>query len=225
MTIFWIVFGVMLVLIAWLDLKYCMLRDITTAKTNQSYSWSRVQLAWWTAIVLSSFIAIFISKGVAPTLHISTVILLGISSATTVTARAIDLSDQQNPGVSRHQNDFGKNFLLDILSDENGVSMYRFQTVVFNAVFGIWFINAVLNNMHVECSAYRDLAGSAVQAACKLNPIDYIMPVISDNNLILLGLSSATYAALKTTENKSPSIQKDNTKPLESPASAGTSVG
>jgi hypothetical protein len=34
------------------------------------------------------------------------------------------------------------------------------------------------------------------------------MPPISDNNLILLGLSSATYAALKMTENKT-------TKPSE----------
>ena len=225
MTIFWIVFAITFVLVAWLDKTYCMLRDVTTAKTRQPYSWSRVQLAWWTVIVLATFIAIFISKGVAPTLHISTVILLGISSATTVTARAIDLSDQQNLLISRHQNDFGKNFLLDILSDENGVSINRFQTLMFNVVFGIWFINAVLNNMHADCSAYKDLTGSAVQAACKINPIDYIMPVISDNNLILLGLSSATYAALKTTENKTPSIPKENTAVTDSSIIAVGNVG
>ena len=114
MANFWIVFAFFIVLVAWLDRKYCMLRDTTTVKTRQSYSWSRVQLAWWTVIILSSFITIFFSKGVAPTLHMSTVILLGISSATTVTAVAIDLSDQQQE-ISRHQNDFGKNFFLDIL--------------------------------------------------------------------------------------------------------------
>jgi hypothetical protein len=154
MANFWIVFTFFIVLVAWLDRKYCMLRDTTTVKTRQSYSWSRVQLAWWTVIILSSFITIFFSKGVAPTLHMSTVILLGISSATTVTARAIDLSDQQHQEIYQHQNDFGKNFFLDILSDQSGVNMNRLQTIAFNAVFGIWFISVLLNNMHVDCSAY-----------------------------------------------------------------------
>jgi hypothetical protein len=225
MTIFWIVFGVMLCLVVFLDRKYCMLRDITNVKTHQPYSWSRVQLAWWTVIILSAFVAIFFEKGVAPTLHISTVILLGISAATTATARAIDLSDEQRQDIIRHQDGFGKGFFLDILSDQTGVSMYRFQTVVFNTVFGIWFINVVLNNMHIDCSAYRDLAGNIIQSACKANPIDYVMPVISDNNLILLGLSSATYAALKTTENKSTAIESENRIKIESPVDMNGSVG
>jgi len=222
---FWIVFAFLIVLVVWLDRKYCMLRDITTVKTRQSYSWSRVQLAWWTVIVLSSFITIFFSKGVAPTLHMSTVILLGISSATTVTAAAIDLSDQQHQEIYRHQNDFGKNFFLDILSDQSGVSMNRLQTLAFNTVFGIWFISVVLNNMHVDCSAYINLTDKIVPAACQANPIDYVMPDISNNNLILLGLSSATYAALKTTENKSANLPKDNAKPAESMAVTGNSAG
>ena len=154
----------------------------------------------------------------------STVILLGISSATTVTAVAIDLSDQQQE-ISRHQNDFGKNFFLDILSDQSGVSMNRLQTLAFNTVFGIWFISVVLNNMHLDCSAYMNLTDKIVPAACLANPIDYVMPDISNNNLILLGLSSATYAALKTTENKSAASPKDNTKPVESLAVTGNSAG
>lgn len=226
MTTFWIVFGVLVILVGTLDRRYCMLRDITSSKTHQSYSWSRVQLAWWTVIVLAAFISVFINKGAAPTLHISTVMLLGISSATTVTARAIDLSDQQAL-IARHQNEFGRNFFLDILSDESGVSMYRFQTVVFNAVFGIWFINVVLNNLHMDCTAYKDLtseAGKAIQAACASNPLDYVMPVISNNNLILLGLSSATYAALKTTENKSVAL-KESINPTSTVVNTSGNVG
>jgi hypothetical protein len=38
-------------------------------------------------------------------------------------------------------------------------------------------------------------------------------------------LSSATYAALKTTENKSAAIRKDNTKPVEPMAVTGSSAG
>lgn len=181
-----------------------MLRDISKAPGHQPYSWARVQLAWWTVIVLSSFIAILWNKGAAPTLNSSTVILLGISAATTATARVIDISDEEKLTL-RHQDDFGKNFFLDILSDQNGVSVHRFQTVVFNAVFGIWFIHAVLNNLvNYDCSMYS--YDAAFLEDCLKQKINYIMPPITNNNLILLGLSSATYAAMKMTENKSREI-------------------
>jgi hypothetical protein len=142
---------------------------------------------------------------VAPTLNSSTVILLGISAATTAAARVIDISDEEKSNW-RHQDGFGKNFFLDILSDNNGVSVHRFQTVVFNAVFGVWFIHAVLNNLLHDCSAYT--GDTKLLEQCKLDILNYIMPPISDNNLILLGLSSATYAALKMTENNSNTSSK-----------------
>lgn len=193
---FWIVFAILFFTIVIFDKKYCMLRDISKAPGHQPYSWARVQLAWWTVIVLSSIIAILFQHWVAPTLRISTVILLGMSSATTATARVIDMSDQENR-LSRHQDDFGKNFFLDILSDQNGVSTTRFQAVVFNFVFGIWFIVSVVK--------------------CLTNGTgpDDIMPDISQNNLILLGLSTATYAALKATESK---IGNGNSKTEEEAA-------
>jgi uncharacterized protein YneF (UPF0154 family) len=61
------------------------------------------------------------------------------------------------------------------------------QTVIFNLVIGLWFIHQMLNNL------------------ATVPPLDLnsILPVIEPNNLILLGLSSGTYAAMKTTENKS----------------------
>jgi len=160
-----------------------MLRDISKAKPKP-YSWSRVQLAWWTIIVLSSFTAILIGHQQAPNLSQSTVGLLGISAATIAAGNVIDVSDINNPSISPLiQDEPGIIFFLDILSDPSGVSIYRFQTVIFNFVFGVWFINSVLG--HISSSAIND-----------------VMPEIGNNNLILLGLSSATYAALKTTENK-----------------------
>jgi hypothetical protein len=196
---FWIVFAILLFAIIIFDKKYCMLRDISKAPGHQPYSWSRVQLAWWTIIILSSFIAIIWGKGAAPTLNSSTVILLGISAATTATARVIDISDRDKL-IRMHQDDFGRNFFLDILSDQNGVSVHRFQTIVFNGVFGMWFIHAVLNNLTNDCSIYTQDAH--LLELCLKDKINYIIPPISDNNLILLGLSSATYAALKMTENR-----------------------
>ncbi len=165
-----------------------MLKDISVAD-KQPYSWSRVQLAWWILIILSSFIAILFKYHIAPTLHESTLVLIGISSATIATAKIIDQSDEQKINIIRHQDSKSTGFFLDILSDENGVSIHRFQTVVFNLTFGVYFIAYVLAHLPLE-------QGNI------LNPQNFVMPVIETNNLILLGLSSGTYAALKITENK-----------------------
>ena len=184
-------FATMLFVIIYFDKKYAMLRDSTKAATHKPYSWSRVQMAWWTLLILSSFIAILCQNGVAPEMDESSLILLGISVATTATARMIDISDETKEGVIRHQDSFGKNFFLDILSDEGGVSIHRFQTLVFNLAFGVWFIAEVNIGLH-----------TCTTEACS----NAIIPIISPNNLILLGLSSATYAALKSTENKIPTV-------------------
>lgn len=187
--IFWMVFVSLLFLILLLDIKYNMLRDTSNA-LKKPFSFARVQLAWWTLIVLTSFISIMLVQKEIPTLLQSTLILLGISTATTAMGRIIDVSDATKPNIARHQDaEVSQNFFLDILSDENGVGVHRFQTVVFNMVFGIWFINEVLNT---------NVSGLVAEK------INLIMPDISTNNLILLGLSSATYAALKSTENKPP---------------------
>ncbi len=188
---FWAVFVVLLFFVVYFDIRYSMLRDMSTAG-KKPYSFGRVQLAWWSVIVLTSFITIMATKGV-PTFDTSTLILLGISAATTATARVIDVSDKLNPKISMSQDQEGQGLLLDILSDENGVSVHRFQTVVFNLAFGIWFMFTVLHNL----SAF---AGD----------VNAIIPRMEENNLILLGLSSGTYAALKATENKESESQPES---------------
>lgn len=182
-VIFWIVFLVLLFLVIYFNTKYSLLKDLSTAD-HKPYSFSRVQLAWWSVIILSSLITILFFKGIIPTFDTSTIILLGISAATTATGRIIDDSDKSK-GILRIQNQNSDNFILDILSDSNGVSIHRFQTVIFNLSFGIWFICTVLYNLN-------HFTGS----------VNNIIPVMVENNLILLGLSSGTYAAIKTTENK-----------------------
>lgn len=184
--IFWIAFAVIGICVVYFSVKYDMLKE-TSIPGRHPYSWSRVQLAWWTVIILSSFTAILFFHQQAPALGTSTVILLGISAATTATARIISVSDSNDPTVHINmQAQQGEGFILDILSDQNGVNISRFQTVVFNFVFGCWFIYAVLNNLLLPPEGN----------------IDAIMPEISNSNLVLLGLSSATYAAIKVSENK-----------------------
>lgn len=199
-VIFWLVFGALSLVIVYLDRKNNLLRDTSEARPRP-YSFSRMQLTWWTIIVLSAFITILIVKKVCPTLWESTLILIGISSATMTTARVIDAADQSNTSVSRHQNEGSTNLIIDILSDEKGVSIHRLQTVLFNITFGVWFILMVI----------KGLNDATVDA-------DHVMPTIEPNNLVLLGLSSALYAGLKATENKTP---EKSAQPDQVPDEAG----
>jgi len=171
---FWIVYVALLGCIYFCDKKYNMLRDISSFYPKP-YSFSRVQLAWWTAIVLAAFISTSLAQRHIITLLESTLYLLGMSGATTAAAKVVDAADIRNPAIQRNQDSKSENFILDILSDENGISIHRFQTVVFNLVFSVWFIKYVISI--------------------------HSIPDISDRNLILLGLSSATYIGLKATEN------------------------
>lgn len=172
---FWVVYLVLLGSMYFCDKRYGMLRD-SSIMDIKPFSFARVQLAWWTAIVLAGFISTSLAQKHIITLYDSTLYLLGMSSATLAAAKVIDTADTKNPDIQRHQDQAnGENFILDILSDANGISIHRFQTVVFNLVFSVWFIKFVISMKAI--------------------------PDISSNNLVLLGLSSATYVGLKITEN------------------------
>jgi 4-hydroxybenzoate polyprenyltransferase len=206
--IYLIVFMLLFFLAFVLQKKFSIICD-TSIQTPKTYSYSRLQLLWWTFIVFASFISIAIASGQIPTFDSSTIILLGIGAATTATARLTDISDrnkyeadkakaqtEQAKGIPAampeplNKDYQSQGFWLDILSDKNGVSIHRLQALIFNLVFGLWFIYQSV--LHLK----------GVNANTPLNVLNNIIPVIGTNNLILLGLSAGTYAALKTTENK-----------------------
>jgi len=203
---FWLLFAILLICIVYCNNKFGMLKDLSEA-AKKPYSWSRVQLAWWTIIIIASFTTIVILNGEAPELRLSTVILLGITAATIATATTIDTAEKSE-GIVRHQDNPGTNFIIDILSDQTGVSIHRFQTVVFNLVFGIWFISQVMKNL----------------VTAPTGGINFIMPDIEQNNLILLGLSSATYAVMKTTENKGKASLANSTVTTVTNPTVGTTA-
>ena len=193
---FWLVFAVLTALILFLNAKYGLLLDESTWKTKKPYSYARTQLTWWTIIVLSGFTTVILQRQEIPTLTNGILILLGISSATAMVARITDNSDQDQANTKDLiQNMPGDNFLIDILSDSNGVSIPRLQAVLFNLVIGFWFVRKTLANM-VDPSL----------------TMENILPDIEANNLILMGLSAGTYAALKTTENKGTSGKTTDAK-------------
>lgn len=147
---------------------------------KRAYSFSRVQLFYWTSIVLICYVIGYAMTGSYNLLNSSCLILLGISAGTTATGKIIDISQintKPNPDKPLHQNAKTKGFFLDILSDETGVSVHRFQAFIFNLLFGGVFIISFINS---------DFA---------------TLPAFEQYVLGLIGLSSGTYIALKTNEN------------------------
>lgn len=196
--IYLFVFAVLFLLAVFFQKKYCFICDATNVVHPKPYSYARLQLVWWTFIVFASFISIALASGQIPTLDYSTLKLLGIGILTTATARIIDISDEASASAAGaaatanlSKNLPSQGFWLDILSDKNGISIHRLQAFVFNLVFGVWFIYRSVVNI-----------GPVNTKSDPLTVINRVIPVITDPNLILLGLSAGAYAALKSTENK-----------------------
>ncbi|MGZ4049134.1 MAG: hypothetical protein ACXVNN_07210, partial [Bacteroidia bacterium] len=109
------------------------LRDNSDQLNNDKpYSFSRVQLWWWTLVILGSFLGIYAATGNCWPMNSTCLVLLGISLTTTVSGRMIDTQQTNDATVVRSQNSPSQGILHDILSDENGLSMHRFQALVFN---------------------------------------------------------------------------------------------
>jgi hypothetical protein len=157
---------------------------------DMSFSYSRSQLFWWTIIVITCFAIDMAMTGASNGIMNSTAFtLLGISAGTTVAGRVIDNSQSSDPSVAMHQDSKSQGFWMDILSDQNGVSIHRFQAVLFNIGFGLAFISQFISNIPSHITL-----GVAVPFA------DF-----DSTTLGLIGLSAGTYATLKFNENLSPS--------------------
>ena len=173
-TATYVIAGLIIFTSIFLGVKTEILRADGT-HANCSFSFSRVQLMWWTVIVASAFIILYGRTGNYDFFNQSTLILLSIGLVTTAGGSIIDTGQRQTTPC-RHQDIETQGFIKDILSDENGVSMHRFQALIFNLLFGITFIVTFLT--HNE------------------------FPEFNNSELALMGVSSGAYLALKTNENK-----------------------
>lgn len=155
------------------------------------FSLSRTQFAFWTIIIVSSFFYLVISNGFkVPAIDNVNLILLGISMGTSALASTIDSSQQKN---ARHQNQPSGGFLADILSDSQGVSIHRFQNVIWTLVVGIIYV--------VYVSSNKLLPGPET---------------ITQQLLVLMGISSGTYLGLKIPENSQTENQDTSTNIISS---------
>jgi hypothetical protein len=181
-----------------------ILRDQSLA-TSKPFSLSRTQLMWWSMVIGLCVILYCGAHSVTPQITPTCLVLLGIGTATTISAKIIDSRqrDELNAAgnLPAHQDSATKNFFTDILSDEGGVSVHRFQAFAFNTIYGLSFLYSFFLK-----GAFPNYDGVA---------------------LALLGISSAGYIGLKAFENKSPatsSAQNDELLDADSPPSM-TAVG
>ena len=166
----WLCYSIILALllfIVWaLSNRTCLLRNTVFDRDSfhalkaaadkpnakESFSWGRVQFAFWTIIIIGSAIYVWIFKcgcsgaTVSMTLDPVNLGLLGVSIATTAIGKVIDGSQQDQPTadtVAAQQNHPSNGFLTDILSDDNGISIHRLQNVLWTAVVGYIYVSHV----------------------------------------------------------------------------------
>ncbi len=173
LTASFVVAGLIVFLAIYLGVKTDVLKA-PGSSSERPYSFARTQLMWWTVIIGGSFIVLFGKTGNYDVFNQSTLILLSIGMVTTAGASIIDVNQIQKT-ANRHQDLKCRGLFYDILSDENGISMHRFQALIFNVLFGLTFIVTFWST-----DAF---------------------PEFNNAELALMGVSSGTYLALKTNEN------------------------
>jgi hypothetical protein len=149
------------------------------------FSLVKVQFGVWTVIICSSYIYLSLCKGdcTEGSVNKTALVLLGIFSGTAVASSVIDKRELQQ-GVPRYQDRPSQGFFTDILSDENGISMHRFQSFAWTLIAMTVYLYKL----------------DKVQAGC-------VLPELSDTLLSLTGISNATYLVLRTKENDRPEDQ------------------
>jgi hypothetical protein len=164
------------------------------------YSLARTQLAAWTVTIIGSYLFIWAVLGNTDPLNNTALILMGLSALTGVAASIVDnkpappkpapapapappAPDAQAPppapapapapaaGVPVTDPPASVNFVTDILSDKDGVSIYRFQMAVWTLVLIVVFLYTVWNTL--------------------------AMPDFSEVLLGLMGISNGTYVGMK----------------------------
>ena len=156
---------------------------------KRTYSLSRTQLAVWTTVIASTYVyEVLCNNCNSMGLNSTALILMGISTGTTAIASLMDTSEIQK-GQARHQDQPSQGFFTDILSDENGISIHRFQNVIWTIIAIIIYMHEIFMNNLVQC-----------------------LPDLNQTLLALTGISSATFLTLRGKENINPSGNAETNK-------------
>jgi hypothetical protein len=175
--------------------NFCKIAKAQNIKVPRAaFSLGRSQLAFWTVIIVSSFIDIFLKCSTMrdfdiPVIDSVNLTLLGIAAGTTLVSKVIDNSQKDNQGEAISQQDYpSKDFLTDIISDEKGVSIHRLQNVIWTVVVGAIYIGFVAGHEQLPDEK-----------------------IITTQLLSLMGISTGAYLGLKLNENKNAPVNDATT--------------
>jgi hypothetical protein len=173
-------------------------------QTDAPFSLTKVQFGIWTVIISATYIYLSLTKGDCAdgSINKTALVLMGIFAGTAVASSIMD-KNEINDNRVRHQNAPSQGFFIDILSDDNGISLHRFQNFA-------WTIIAIAVYLYKV---------SLVTTGCQ-------MPELSDTLLALTGISSVTYLTLKSKENDPPiqEVQQANTNGSAGSKDAGATT-
>jgi hypothetical protein len=168
----WLVlYAIIVVTFIALALKSNMLRDSDAGP----YSLAQSQLAFWTILIMGSFIYTLILTDISSSLNSSILFLLGISITANSSAVYIDYYKKKDQTLEPK---ISKGFFADILGDGNTISVQRVQNAAWTLVLGLYLVYYTISNK--------------------------TLPTYPDMLLYLTGISSLAYVAVKPTENKKP---------------------
>ncbi len=150
------------------------------------YSLGRVQFLFWLLIIYISILHIWGFTDTLPSPTGTVLLLLGISGTTFFVGNLIDSSAGNTQALAANytpaqlidelvrinQGRSNSKFIYDILSDGESVSLHRLQLFMFTLLLGVYFSWYVIFNLQ--------------------------MPQFSETMMLLMGISSTTYAGLKT---------------------------
>lgn len=187
----WLLLYIVIVgLFLYLAISSDMLRDCD----DGPYSLAQAQLAFWTILIIGSFIYTLILTDITSSLNSSILFLLGISIAANGTASYIDYYKKKDRATLKQK--VSKGFWRDILGDGDTIVVQRVQNAAWTLVLGLYLIYYTISNK--------------------------TLPTYPDTLLYLTGISSLAYVANKPTENKKPAgnppIQQPNSNVDPPPA-------
>jgi hypothetical protein len=156
-----------------------MLRDGRTPEGELgAFSLSRVQAALWTAQIVIAFLWIWAITGEADTVTDSCMALVGLCSGTAVGGALVDKNKAATVPVGK-----SGGLLADLLTEQSGYALHRFQMVLWTGVVSVLFWSSV----------YHHLA----------------MPELDTTLLGLMGISSVTYLGLKAPKQGAAADEKE----------------
>jgi hypothetical protein len=170
-----------------------MLRDSNSSASGlaRPYSLARVQMAWWFALIFAAYVLLWTLTRDWVALAPSTLILLGISGATSLAAGGIDQSPSGTAGTPRTV-PASAGFFADILTDVNGITLARLQMLLWNVTLGLVFVGRIFADLRI--------------------------PDLDASTLGLLGLSAGAYVGFKVPEKQTADATDSPASVIASPA-------